>query len=146
MHKKILLAYNGSAHSEAAMRQAADLARLADAELHILGIVVTTGGLAMAQATGPIDVLDVERSRIQKAIEKAVHGLTEHKIKVHACIRQGDPANEIVAHARKIGADLVVLGHTDKGIITRWFQGSIGAKLLSDLPCSLLIATGKSKG
>jgi nucleotide-binding universal stress UspA family protein len=146
MHKKILLAYNGSAHSEAAMRQAADLARLANAELHILGIVVTTGGLAMAQATGAIDVLDVERSRIQKAIEKAVRGLTEHNIKVHACIRQGDPANEIVAHARKIGADLVVLGHTDKGIITRWFQGSIGAKLLSNLPCSLLIATGKSGG
>ena len=144
MHKKILLAYNGSAHSEAAMRQASNLARLAEAELHILGIVVTTGGLAMAQATGAIDVLDVERDRIHKAIEKAIRGLQEHHIDVHACIRQGDPANEIVAHALKIHADLVVLGHTDKGIIARWFQGSIGEKLLSNLPCSLLIATEKN--
>ena len=67
--------------------------------------------------------------------------LKNQGVNVSACIRQGDPSNEIVGYALKIKADLVVLGHTDKGMITRWFQGSIGSKLLSHLPCSLLIAT-----
>ena len=68
MHKKILLAYNGSAHSAAALRQAGELAKLAGAELHILGIVVTTGGLVMAQAAGSLDVIEMERVRIEKAL------------------------------------------------------------------------------
>lgn len=140
MYQRILLAYNGSAHSAAALHQAADLARLFDAELHVLGIVVTTGGLAMAQAAGPTAVIELERTRIRQALETAAHNLKDQGVNVSACIRQGDPANEIVGYALKIKADLVVLGHTDKGILTRWFQGSIGSKLLSHLPCSLLIA------
>lgn len=141
MYRKILLAYNGSAHSAAALRQAADLARAFEAELHVLGIVVTTGGLAMAQAAGPTDVIEMERARIRQALEAAAHDLKDQGVNVSACIRQGDPSNEIVGYALKIKADLVVLGHTDKGMLTRWFQGSIGSKLLSHLPCSLLIAT-----
>lgn len=146
MYRKILLAYNGSAHSAAALRQAADIARAFNAELHILGIVVTTGGLAMAQAAGPTDVIEMEGARIRQALETAARNLRDQGVNVSACIRQGDPAIEIVGYARKIQADLAVLGHTDKGIITRWFQGSIGAKLLSNLPCSLLIATEHASG
>ena len=71
MFQKILLAYNGSAHSAAALKQAADLARSADAELHILGIVVTSGAMAFAQVEGTIDIVEVERSRIQQAVETA---------------------------------------------------------------------------
>jgi len=144
MHKKILLAYNGSAHSAAALRQAGELAKLAGAELHILGIVVTTGGLVMAQAAGSLDVMEMERVRIEKALQEAAADLTAQGVQVVTCVRQGEPANEIIAHARKIHADLTVLGHNDKGLLARWFEGgSVGAKLLAHLPCSLLIATDR---
>lgn len=143
MFQKILLAYNGSVHSAAALQQAADLARLSSAELHILGIVVTSGAIAFAQAEGTIDIVEVERSRIKQAIETAATELSGQGINVAYSIRKGDPAEEIVNHAYKIKADLAVLGHTDKGVIARWFQGSIGAQLLSHLPCSLLIVTHK---
>jgi nucleotide-binding universal stress UspA family protein len=58
---------------------------------------------------------------------------------VASVVRSGDPAVEIAAYAHEIGASLVVLGHTGKGALARWFQGSVGAKLLDHLPCSLLI-------
>ena len=141
MHRTILLGYNGLAHSAEALRQAGELAKLAGAELHILGVVVTNGGLAMAQATGSIDVLDIERRRIEEALETAAADLRAQGLSVTTCVRQGEPAAEIIAYARKIGADLAVLGHADKGILARWFEGgSVGAKLLAHLPCSLLIA------
>ena len=143
MFQKILLAYNGSVHSAAALKQAADLARLSKAELHILGIVVTTGAMAFAQVEGVIDVMEGERTRIQQAVETAAADLIGQGVNVAYSIRKGDPAEEIVAHAHKIKADLAVLGHTEKGVIARWFQGSIGAQLLSHLPCSLLIVTHK---
>jgi len=143
MFQKILLAYNGSVHSVAALKQAADLARFSDAELHILGIVVRTGALVLALGDGVIDVMEVERDRIHKAIETAATDLGSQGVNVAYSIRKGDPAEEIVSHAYKIRADLVVLGRTDKGVIARWFQSSIGAQLLSHLPCSLLIVTHK---
>jgi len=143
MFQKILLAYNGSIHSAAALKQAADLALLSKAELHILGIVVTSGAMAFAQAEGAIDLVEIERSRIQQAVETAAAELSGQGVNVAYSIRKGDPAEEIVSHAFRIKADLAVLGHTEKGVIARWFQGSIGAQLLSHLPCSLLIVTHK---
>ena len=141
MFERILLAYNGSAHSNAALRQAADLARHTNAQLHLLGIVVTTGAVGFAQAAGAIDMSERERTRIQAAVETAANDLGNQGLNVVYTIREGNPANEIVNQAFRIKADLAVLGHTDKGIIARWFQGSVGAELLAHLPCSLLIVT-----
>jgi nucleotide-binding universal stress UspA family protein len=47
------------------------------------------------------------------------------------------------AAALKQAADLAMLGHTEKGVIARWFQDSLGAQLLDHLPCSLLIVSHK---
>ena len=136
-----MLAYDGSNFSAAALRQGADLATLCKAELHLLSIAVTTGGMAIAEAVGPEDVWGLERRKLEQVVAAAVQDLRSQGLTVIACVRYGDPVIEIAAYAHEIGADLVVLGHTAKGMLTRWLQGSVGAKLLDHLPCSLLIAT-----
>lgn len=143
MYRKILLAYDGSTFSAAVLQQGAELASLCKAELHLLSIVVTTGSMAIAEAVGPEDVWGVEQKYLKRVLEAAVQDLRSQGVSVIACVRSGDPAVEIAAYAHEVGADLVVLGHTSKGMLTRWFQGSVGAKLLDHLPCSLLVATGK---
>jgi len=42
MYKKIVLAYDGSSFSTAALHQGAEIARYCKAELHLLSIVETT--------------------------------------------------------------------------------------------------------
>lgn len=140
MFKKILLAYDGSAHTSSALRQAAELARLCNAELHLLGIVVTVGSAALAEAYGATGFFVTERRSIEEALQAAIDELGEH-VSVHVRVRDGDPAEQITAYAHDIGADLAVIGHSDKGFLARWFEGSTGAKLIRDLPCNLLIAT-----
>lgn len=140
MYQKILLAYNGSAHSNVALRQAAELARLTGARLYMLGIVVMSGGMALAQSSSSIDTIGLERERIMTALEAAAHKLGETGLSVTFSVQEGEPASQIVGYAHRIKADLVVLGNTERGVLARWFQGSVGAKLLSQLPCSLLIA------
>ena len=142
MYKNILVAYDGSSFSNVALHQAADLARLCKAELHLLSIVLTTGYAALAEGMSGIDVWGLERNQIEAALEKAAGDVGGQGLKIVTGIREGDPANEIIAHAYAIKADLAVLGHTDKGVIARLFEGSVGAKLIRDLPCSLLIAMG----
>jgi nucleotide-binding universal stress UspA family protein len=140
MYRKILLAYDGSTHGIAALRQAADLALVCKAELHVLDIVVTPGGLLIAQPESSIDLWGMERRYVRETVEIAAHDLAGQGVNVVASCREGDPAIEIVRYAHEIQADLAVLGHSDKGVIARWFQGSTGADLFTDMPCSLLIA------
>lgn len=143
MYRKILLAYDGATFSAAVLRQGSELARLCKAELHLLSIVITTGSMAIAEAVGPSDVWGLEQQDLQRVVETAAQDLHSQGLTVVTCIRSGDPAVEIAAYAHEIDADLVVLGHTSKGMLTRWFQGSVGARLLDHLPCSLLVVTGR---
>lgn len=143
MYQRILLAYDGANFSTAALQQAAELASLCQAELHLLGIVVTTGSMAIAEALGPQDVWGAELKDLQQMVDATAQGLATQGLKTRASIRHGDPATEIAACAREINADLVILGHTPKGGLIHWLQGSVGANLLDHLPCSLLVATVK---
>ena len=140
MYRTILLACDGSAFSATVLRQGADLANHCKADLHVLGVVVTTGGMAIAEAAGSVDVWGAERQDLQRVMNAAAQELARRGVAVSTEIREGDPAAEIAACAHEIHADLVVLGHTGKGMLARWFQGSVGASLLDRLPCSLLVA------
>lgn len=140
MFERILLAYDGSSQTSAALRQSAELARLCNAELHLLGVVATTGTNVRAEATELQSFFAMERQQIQESLERAAGDPGNRELNVTTCIREGNPATEIAAHAREIKADLAVIGHTDKGLLTRWFLGSTGADLLRKLPCNLLIA------
>ena len=52
----------------------------------------------------------------------------------------GDPAAKITRVAAESGADLVVVGHHQQGIWTRWMSRSVAADLGDALGCSLLLA------
>ena len=71
VYAKIVVAYDGSAAGGNCLRQAAGLARVCGAELHILGIVPTTGGFAIAQATSGMDVFGMKRQMIEKSLAEA---------------------------------------------------------------------------
>jgi nucleotide-binding universal stress UspA family protein len=140
MFKKIVLAYDGSPHAAAALRKSSELALLCNAELHLLGIVVITGSVALAGEYGTANFFGLEQAAIKESLEAAVNDLGDH-VSVHTRIRDGNPAEQIAAYAHEIGADLAVIGHSDKGFLARWFEGSTGAKLIRDLPCNLLVVT-----
>ena len=140
MYRNILLAHDGSAASAKALRQATCLARQYGAALQILGIVPTGGGYAIAQATAGVDVWGMKRRMIEQALAEAGSGEDCMGVPHVIVVREGDPAAEIVAHAREMHADLVVMGHSNRRSFTRWFIDSTAETLLQHLPCSLLIA------
>jgi nucleotide-binding universal stress UspA family protein len=156
MYQKILLAYDSTVSSAAALRQSVDLARHCKAELHLLGVVVITPddtaaagaslvGGAMAGAYPVMnDIWRQDQAYLQHALDTAAHDLGGQGLSVSTSIRFGSPGIEIATCAHEIKADLVVVGHTGKGVLARLFQGSVGAELLNNLPCSLLVATGEA--
>lgn len=141
MFQKIVVAYEGSGASEAALRRGGELARACHAELHLLGIVVTSGGLLLDPACVPEELLEAERSILLEALEDRARAFGHDGITTRTCIRDGEPAAEIASYIKEIKADLAVIGHSHKGILARLFEGSVGAHLLKSLPCSLLVAS-----
>ena len=55
-------------------------------------------------------------------------------------IVEGEPAEAISAYARRVKADLVVVGHRKKSLMERWWSGQTGAYLVDHIGCSLLVA------
>lgn len=141
MFQKIVMAYDGGKETDLPLYQAADLARLNDAELSLIGIVESMASTALAEPYPQNDFLYAERNRIEQALLTKAEEFRSDGLKVTTEILEGRPANEIAAYAKRAGADLVVIGHVDRGFMVRWLEGSTGAKLIRDLPCSLLIAT-----
>lgn len=140
MFQKIVVAYESSGASEAALRRGAELARACQSELHLLGIVVTSGGLLLDPAYVPDELIEAERRLLLDKLEDTARVFAHAGIRAHTCIRDGLPIAEITAYIKEVKADLAVIGHSDKGVLARWLEGSVGLQLLESLPCSLLIA------
>ena len=142
MYRKIVVACDGTGPGDVAVRQGGDLALLCSAELHLLGIVASAGGMLMDPATVSAELLAAERQCLQQGLADAVRDLGRRGIDAQNCIRDGEPSREIIAYIHEIQADLVVVGHDGKGRLARWFEGSVGTQLFDKLPCSLLVAMG----
>ncbi|KUR76904.1 universal stress protein [Novosphingobium sp. FSW06-99] len=144
MYQTIVVAFDGTDAGAIALRQGGDLARVCHAQLHVLGIVVSSGGLLLDPAIVPIDLLESERQILQATVTDAAHALGQRDHPVQTAIRDGEPAREIIAYAQAAKADLIVVGHSHKGLLARWIEGSVGAHLLGGMPCSVLVARDRA--
>jgi nucleotide-binding universal stress UspA family protein len=53
--------------------------------------------------------------------------------------RRGDPFEEVVAVARDLGADLIIMGHTGRRGTSRVLIGSVTQRVLDYAPCPVLV-------
>jgi nucleotide-binding universal stress UspA family protein len=65
--------------------------------------------------------------------------LRERGATVHAAVRHGAPAEEILTHAAEVEADLI--GMTAHGLsgVSRWVYGNVASKVLQGSHCSVLL-------
>lgn len=148
MYQTILLAYDGSQQGREALDQGAELASLCQARVHLLAIVAQELGVALAEAAAPSeDLAEREYQEVRSILEEGAEGLRQSGLAVETRIRRGNPAEEIGRMALEVGADLIVVGHREQSALARWWRGSVGASLLAQAPCSLLVAVaGKGRG
>jgi nucleotide-binding universal stress UspA family protein len=143
MFQKILVAYDGSLSSETALSQGGELARLCQGELHLFGVIVSTGGMAIGQAAGAEDMLGREGNAIRSSLEDVAGKLRAEGLRVVTQTAEGSPAEEIAHYALETGADLLIIGHIPHFSLGHWLQGSVAKSLLRELPCSILVAKAR---
>lgn len=141
MYRHILLAYDGTKEGACALRQGADLAQALGARVTLLAVVAAPPGVLFAEAVGGVEDLRAREEALYDEVQRfGLERLAARGIAAESRLAYGVPIIEITSTAREVGADLIVVGHRPKGRLARWWSGSLGASLLTDAPCSLLIA------
>ena len=132
MYKKILLAYDGSETGQDALLQSREMAEWAQGEIALVAVMPPPAAFIGGEG-GVYDVglEEEERKEFQSILDDGVRRLVEGGHKVSGELLVGEAVIEIADYARKIGADLIVLGHRHlEGWAKRWWRGAHRARAL----------------
>jgi nucleotide-binding universal stress UspA family protein len=145
---RILLATDGSEEAELAATKAVDLADATHSELHVVHVGVVPRFLESYPGT-----LGYERRLYDQIEEESRQLLRELSWRVKVVggtvagthLRMGAVNLEIVALAKELGADLIVMGCRGHRGIRRAIEGSISDAVIRHAPCPVLVVPSQER-
>lgn len=135
----VLVAIDFSEASRAALDYAVSLSRRFGARLTALHVAPPYVTYDPLPAFPPLAPLDPEPQRkIQKDLRQFLTPPESEHPLAEGFVREGDPADEILAHAAASGIDLVVLGTHGRRGFERWLLGSVTERVVRKADRSVL--------
>lgn len=131
MLRTVLLAYDGAEEAEEALSLSIELVRCLQADMHIVAVV--GGGREPSGAD-----IEADRRHAWQRLRDAEELTARAGLKVRLDVLDGEPAARIVEHARRVAADIIVLGHGRHGRLDRLTGGSVGGLVLEQATCAVL--------
>jgi nucleotide-binding universal stress UspA family protein len=135
---QVVVAYDFSPSAEQALARAIEVA--ARAPQHVLHIVVALDQHPQVS----YDEAEAVQKSVMQNVSKAFAGrdtAAEVQFFVHA--RIGKPADQILALASEVGADLVFIGSHGKTGVERLLLGSVSERVVREAQCPVLVARSK---
>ncbi len=136
MFTKILVAHDGSPTADKAFRAALELAAKFGAELHAVSVVRLP---EFGEDIETASMIDAGREHYNKLGQRLRDEGGGRGIPVHFRVLVGHPAEQVVAEAQKLQAELIVLGHRGKSLIERWLTGSTTKQVMGYAHCAVLV-------
>ena len=142
MFKRVLVAVDGSNHSERALAEAIDLAQQGDAALTLVTVVPEVGTLALGGGFAPaIDyqTLTDDLEREYKQLLEAERAKLPAEDRFRAVMLRGRPARALMDEVKSGGHDLVVMGSRGRGGLRAMMLGSVSQEVLHACPVPVLV-------
>jgi nucleotide-binding universal stress UspA family protein len=137
MFHRIMHANDGSENSFAALRAAIDLAALADSGLDVLFVEEIS---PRSGTIGDVTIRDAEqRRRISKRKSLAEKLASRSDVQLATHVLVGHPVVQIIAFARELKADLLVIGATEHADLWEHLFGRRSDRVTHKVACSVLI-------
>jgi len=143
----VILADDGSPHARAAECVVSRWPLFSG--LPITVVTVTDDGFPYASAVAPLlytmtmtgysETSEAERRTTREEGKAAAGRLREAGFEATAHVREGDPADQIIAAARALGTGLIVVGTRGQTRLRGLILGSVAQKVLLHAPCSVLV-------
>ncbi|KGK87823.1 universal stress protein UspA [Desulfosporosinus sp. HMP52] len=140
MFKKILVATDASEYSRRALITALEIAQKYDAEIELLFVsYIREAYWGNNVAYGILVPQEQIDEAGEQALEATLQGIDVGNISVQKKMVQGYPSTMILEEAKKLEADLVVMGSHGYGPITGSLLGSVSQRVLPRAECPVLI-------
>lgn len=91
------------------------------------------------------DDLNVTYRRVRDYLESKARQLTNNGYEVQTVVETGDPATVIVDIAHTHDVDAIVMTTHGRTGLSRWLFGSVTQKVVSTMPCPVLVVPGKQR-
>jgi nucleotide-binding universal stress UspA family protein len=141
MYKRILMAYDGSETGQKALLDGYEIAQLSRSEVFLIAVMPPAAALIGGEGYVYDPALeDEERKQYKAILEEGLRRIADlgHAAKGELVV--GEAVDEITRYARKIEADLIVVGHRHlNSWAARWWRGSVSKALIEHSPCSVLV-------
>ena len=141
MYQRILLAYDGSESGQKALLGCQEIAEWSHAEMYLIA-VMPSPAVYIAVDGGFYDSGrdEEDKQRFRAILEDGLRRLKDAGRTAKGEMLVGDAVQEITEYAKKIDADLIVVGHKHlKGWAARWWRGSTSASLIENANCNVLV-------
>ncbi|AMO21729.1 universal stress protein [Ramlibacter solisilvae] len=141
MYKRILLAYDGSDAGQKALLDCQEIAQWSRSELFLIAVMPSAMSfVGLEGGVYDIELEEREKQKHQAILDDGVRRLSGIGASARGEVVVGEAVDEITKYARKVDANLVVVGHKHlDSWAARWWRGSISGALIEHAPCSVLV-------
>lgn len=133
----ILVPLDFSGKSRQALRYATPLAQKFSAKIVLLHVLLPARG-AKREAPGFVPVTQPVAKSAHHRLEEMAHTLVPPAQRGANYVRIGVPADEILATARKLDVDIIVLTTHGRSGLKRFFVGSTAEQVMRQAGCPVL--------
>lgn len=136
MYRKILVGYDGSAASRKAFDAALELAAKHGAELHVISVARPSevGDDVETEA-----VIEHSRAYHRGLLAELKSAVAAKGVKTHYEVAVGHPAEQIIYHADRHQADLIVVGDRGRSKFARLLLGSVSKQITEHAGRAVLV-------
>jgi nucleotide-binding universal stress UspA family protein len=134
--RRLLVPVDGDPGHEEGLQVAVRLAKVCQANLHLLMVVHTFSTLPAEQAAtatllpgATSEMLDMTEESAQTYLQRLHEQISETSIEVTSEVQRGDPAKLIASAAERVRADLIVVGTHGKAGMEAFWSGSMAPKI-----------------
>jgi nucleotide-binding universal stress UspA family protein len=147
MISSILVPVDGSAHAEAAVDWASDLASKYQARLLLLHVVAERGSGTVPDELreyARVERVEVTDWDLLESVARRIVDAAERRARsrgassVHTAVEAGHSAEVILGQSKRCAADLIVMGRRGLGPLPGLFLGSVSSKVLHLAECACL--------
>ena len=142
--KIILVPVDFSENSQVAFEAAYDLALQLGAKLYVLHVQdestlrIAIKEELLSQCSTDEELQSSVERLTEERFSKMFSSMDTSKVAIEHTSRRGDSDREIVAYAREIEADMIVIGRRGAGIISA-VLGSVAESVIRKSPCPVLV-------
>src|SRR5699024_233479 len=137
MYKHILIAADGSEHSQRAAKNAVQIAQCnPDANIEIVYVFDPNKAKSEALNHWDVEYVGDQRKRRIKSVEEIV---SRSGVSYETTVLNGEPRHMLVDYANRNEVDLVVIGSRGLNVLQEMVLGSVSHKVAKRANCPVLI-------